>query len=313
MTTRALVATGLVSLFALAACSSDAAAPLTSGPAAAGSAGSAVAASGAAGIAAAGAAAGGNGGNGAGGGGGAGIAGSGTSGGSNVAGAGGVAAGGTSGSSGVGGAAGADGCSYKLCEGFEGLAPGAPGSDFAIDVDKKGTVVETNTSKAHSGTHSVHVKVSDMAGVFGYITESKSLAATGASFWGRVFLWSEVATPNGHIVNIAVDGKTGTASEQVRILNVIGNHLATNRRSDDAGKGSNVTPPTGKWSCYEWHITPTDLHVFLEGTELPIAETWVEPTLSLVRLGFERFTAGSAGDLWLDDVAINDTQIGCAK
>ena len=219
-----------------------------------------------------------------------------------------------SGSAGVAGASGGTGCTYKLCEGFEGLAPGAQGSDFAIDVDKKNSVVETVANKAHRGTHAAHVKVSAVAGVFGYITESKSLAATGASFWGRVFLWSEIPVAAGqHAVHIAVDGKSGTLNEQVRIVNVINAHLATNRRSDDATKGSNVTPPTGKWACYEWHITPNELHVFLEGTEVPVAETWTEPTLSLLRIGFERFTAGSAGDLWIDDIAINDTQVGCAN
>ena len=225
---------------------------------------------------------------------------------------GGTAGTGTEGGVSTAGSAGAGACTYKLCEDFEGSAPG-PGSDFAIDVDKKGTVVENTTAKAHSGTHSVHVKINAMGGVFGYVTETKSLAATGASFWGRVFLWSEVATPDGHIVNIAVDGKSADKDEQVRILNIIGDHYATNRRSDDAGKGSNVSPVTGKWACFEWHITPNELHVFLEGTELPIAETWTMPTVSLVRVGFERFTPGMAGDLWIDDVAINDAQIGCGK
>jgi hypothetical protein len=203
------------------------------------------------------------------------------------------------------------GCPYKLCEDFEGVAPGATGSPWAIDLDKKGTVLETVGDKGHAGTHALHVKMSAMAGVFGYITETKTLAETGASFWGRVFIWYAVDVPGVHIVNVAVDGKTGTTSEQVRIVNVIGSHIATNRRSDDMGKGSNVGPPSGKWGCYEWHITPTSLDVYLDGAELPISETWTEPTISLLRLGFERFAAGAAGDIWMDDIAINDSQIGC--
>jgi hypothetical protein len=204
------------------------------------------------------------------------------------------------------------GCSASLCESFGGVAPGKTGSPWLVDVDTKGTVVETVSDKGRTDVHALHVKVSTMAGIHGYITETQSLAATGASFWGRVFIWYAVATPDGHIVNVAVDGKMANGmAEQVRIVNVIGNHIATNRRSDDMGKGSNVVPPTGKWSCYEWHLTPNSLDVYLDGTMLPISETWAEPTISLLRIGFERFTAGAAGDLWFDDIAVGDARVGC--
>jgi hypothetical protein len=209
-----------------------------------------------------------------------------------------------------GGAGGA--CPFTFCDDFEGAAVGTATSPWALDVDKKGTVVETVSDKGHSGTHAVHVKMSAMAGVFGYITETKTLAETGASFWGRVYIWYAVDLANVHIVNVAIDGKSGTVDEQVRIVNVIGDHVATNRRSDDMGKGSNVTPPQGSWVCYEWHITPNNLDVYYNGTLLPISETWTEPTISLFRTGFERFAMGAAGEIWLDDFVINkDGRVGC--
>ncbi len=314
MTKRVLLTSGFVSLFAIAGCSSDASAPATSGGGTGGSAGSAVAGSNAAGssgslasagTSGSGVSGGGTGGTSSGGSGGTGgaSAGSGGSAGSSA---------GSAGSAGMSGGAGGGSatCAYKFCADFEGAAPGTATSDWKIDVDKKGSTVEAVTTKAHGGTHSVHVKISDMAGVFGYITETKSLAI-GASFWGRVFIWSEVATPAGHIVNVAIDGKTGTTDEQVRIFNVINGKIAINRRSDDKGGVSNVAPTMGKWQCYEWHITPDTLDVYLDSTKLPISQTWANPTISLLRMGFERFTAGSAGELWLDDVAINDAQIGC--
>jgi hypothetical protein len=206
----------------------------------------------------------------------------------------------------------AGGCTAALCESFAGVEPGKPGSPWTLDVDTKGTVLETVADKGRKDTHSLHVKMSAMAGVHGYITETQTLATTGASFWGRVYIWYAVDTPGVHIVNVAVDGKMANGmSEQVRIVNVIGSHIATNRRSDDMGKGSNVGPDQGKWGCYEWHLTPQSLDVYLDGTMLPISETWTMPTLSLLRIGFERFTMGAAGDLWYDDVAVNDSRIGC--
>jgi hypothetical protein len=252
------------------------------------------------------------------------VGGSGGSGGS----AGGAATGGATGAAGAAGAtsdAGAmdapadgagdvasGGCPYVLCETFSGAAPDAGTSPWTLDVDKLGTVVETVANKGRTDSSSLHVKVNAMGGIHGYITETETLPKTGASFWGRVFIWYMVDVPNVHIVNVAVDGKMANGmSEQVRIVNVIGSHVATNRRSDDMGKGSNVGPDMGKWGCYEWHITPNSLDVYLDGTMLPISETWAEPTISLLRIGFERFTAGAAGDLWFDDIAINDKQIGC--
>ena len=199
-----------------------------------------------------------------------------------------------------------------MCESFSGAAPDAGTSPWTLDVDKLGTVVETVTNKGRTDSSSLHIKVNAMGGIRGYLTETETLAKTGASFWGRVFIWYMVDTPGVHIVNVAVDGKMANGmAEQVRIVNVIGSHIATNRRSDDMGKGSNVGPDTGKWGCYEWHITPNSLDVYLDGVMLPISETWAEPTISLLRIGFERFSAGAAGDLWFDDIAINDSQIGC--
>ena len=207
---------------------------------------------------------------------------------------------------------GASGCAFTLCESFDGTAPGKAGSPWLVDLDTKGTVLETVSDKGRTDTHSLHIKMSAMAGIHGYVTETQTLATTGASFWGRVFIWYAVDVAGVHIVNVAVDGKMANGmAEQVRIVNVIGSHIATNRRSDDMGKGSNVGPPTGKWGCYEWHITPNTLDVYLDGAMLPISETWAEPTISLLRIGFERFSAGAAGDVWIDDIAVDGNRVGC--
>ncbi|HEY3668269.1 MAG TPA: hypothetical protein VGL19_19835, partial [Polyangiaceae bacterium] len=159
---------------------------------------------------------------------------------------------------------------------------------------------------------SQHFKVGTTS-VRGYVTETKSLALTGTSYWGRVWVWDEIMpTGSEHIVDIAIDGKSGTADEQVRIFNVINGNFAINRRSDDKGGVSNVKPMLGKWQCYEWHITPSSLDIYVDGAMLMnVSQTWANPVVSLFRMGFERFTNGNAGELWMDDLAMNDAQIGC--
>ena len=194
---------------------------------------------------------------------------------------------------------------YTLCDDFETTAAGAAGSPWTIDT-AGGYTVETITGMAHSGSHSVHVTAKGVSG-HGYIVETKTFPAT--DFWGRAYLLLQAA-PSGHEVFLAFDGNN---NEQVRVLNDLGGgKIATNRRSDDQSKQSSQAYPMGTWACYEWHETPTELHVYFQGKELTDAdETWTEATLSLLRIGFERFDTGTGGDIYIDDVAVNSAQIGC--
>jgi hypothetical protein len=196
------------------------------------------------------------------------------------------------------------GSGIQICDDFEGVAAGAAGSVWTIDND--GYTVETVTTMAHSGTHSVHVMAKGISG-HGYIVETKTFPAT--DFWGRAYLLLQ-APPSGHEVFVAFDGAN---DEQVRILNDLGSgKIATNRRSDDQSRESSQAYPMGTWACYEWHETPTELHVYFQGKELTDAdEMWTEATLSLLRLGFERFDMGTGGDIYIDDVAVGSSQIGC--
>ncbi len=198
---------------------------------------------------------------------------------------------------------------YQLCDDFEGVAPGATGSAWTM-IKSGGYVIETVTTQAHSGTHSVHAMQTAGSG-YAYISETKTFPST--DFWGRAFL--RIQSPSGgHQVFAGADTNMNEATgEQVRFLNNIGSgKISTNRRSDDKTKQSTTSIPMGSWFCYEWHETPTQLHIYLDGTELTdVGETWDEPTFVALVLGIERFSGGATGDVWIDDVAINSAQVGC--
>jgi hypothetical protein len=198
---------------------------------------------------------------------------------------------------------------YQLCDDFEGVAAGDPASVWTV-IKSGGYVVETVTTEAHSGTHSVHVTTT-AGGGYGYIEETKTFPAT--DFWGRAYM--RFRAPNsGHEVFVGADTNMNEGQgEQVRFFNNMGGgKIATNRRSDDRTKTSAASIPMGSWFCFEWHETPTDLHIFLDGKELTDAgEMWVEPKIVALVLGFERFGGGAASEVWIDDVAINAAQIGC--
>jgi hypothetical protein len=222
--------------------------------------------------------------------------------------------GGSGGAAGAGGSAGAGGtvscatAGYTLCDDFEGAAPGDAASAWTII--KNGYTVETVTTQAHSGTHSVHVMATANGG-YGYISETKTFPAT--DFWGRAYM-RIVAPSSGHEVFAGLDTNLmEPQGEQVRMLNNTGGgNIVTNRRSDDMSKGSATKIPMSTWFCYEWHETPTKLSIYLNGKELTdVDEAWTEPTFVAFVLGFERFGGGTAGDIWIDDVAVNSAQVGC--
>jgi hypothetical protein len=247
----------------------------------------------------------------------AGLGAAGGSGGSLEAGGGGsggsLGAAGSAGAGGGGGSGGSSGggascASYTLCDDFEGAAPDDAASAWKII--KNGYTVETVTTQAHSGTHSVHVAATANGG-YGYISETKTFPAT--DFWGRAFL-RLVAPSSGHEVFVAADTSMMEPSgDQMRYLNNTGGGgIITNARGNDKSYGGGTKIPMSTWFCYEWHQTPTEVHVYLDSKEVTDAKR-TEPELSLVAmvLGFERFGGGTAGDIWIDDVAVNSAQVGC--
>lgn len=207
--------------------------------------------------------------------------------------------------------------SFALCDDFEAAAPAAQGSNWLIDQDKIGTtIVEVTTSKAHSGTHSIHVHVVEAmadSAVYGYITETKTFPAANNTFWGRMWVWSETGSQPSHVVNVEADGTyTGGKTEGVRVMNTMGDKIASNLETTDVSQVSATVLPQGKWSCYEWQIQASELHLYLDSAEITkAAATWMEPTVSKLRIGFQRWSKGPAADTWIDDVAVNATRIGC--
>src|SRR5450432_3338327 len=100
-----------------------------------------------------------------------------------------------------------------LCDGFEGAAPGTPGSDFMIDV-AAGDTITVDTTKAYRGTKSMKFSGTSRA----YITETKTFMGTTKAvvnnFWGRYFIFGNLtgAAPTSHAVYGTLSG-TGTPGD----------------------------------------------------------------------------------------------------
>jgi hypothetical protein len=229
-----------------------------------------------------------------------------SSGGGGGNGKGGAASGGTS-AGGAGGGAGSGDCkSFKLCDGFEEDAPGAGNSPWKV-TQGSGYTVMVDTTQAHSGTKSVHISAPTAAGS-GVLKETKTFPAT--DFWGRAFLRFKTAS-GGHQMFIAVI----TQGDQFRLFNTLGSDkIQLNEQSGDKFFASATTVPMEKWFCYEWHVTPNSASVYVDGKQLTDATPtgWNIMNAQSLQIGYQRFQAGpSAGEIWIDDVAIHTAQIGC--
>jgi len=102
-----------------------------------------------------------------------------------------------------------------------------------------------------------------------------------------------------------------------------------NGPSSDCWKHANKTVvPVGTWSCAEWQFDgPTNtMRFWLDGAAIdtltvmttgsgcvnqPATYQWTAPNFDRLDLGWESYQADSARTMWIDDVAISRTRVGC--
>jgi hypothetical protein len=215
----------------------------------------------------------------------------------------------------------------KLCDGFEGPAPGAAGSVFKFDLGAGSTGV-VDTTKAYRGSKSVHMTTN---GAQAFIAETMTFAQPGAvatnnELWGRMFIWfATTANPQSHDVFITLEDPASTAqSAQFHVAGGSRGFLASQIRitSDlyhpPMGTGTikfPLVPP--KWSCWEWHTTAANtLEFYVDGAlyapmSVTVADKWPFPIFKSMSLGFMQFTSTPATELWVDEVALDGARIGC--
>ncbi len=246
-----------------------------------------------------------------------GIASTGTAGSVGTSGSGG-ASGGAGGSAGSGGSAGGSGgvstCNgATVCDSFERAALGP---DWVLDNNTASTMIELVTTKAHTGTTSVHISFGTPA-TQSYISVKKGFPATGNAFYGRAWIYSMVPL-GGHQIYVEARVAAGSDSTGVRSFNTFDNkngYLGLNLESSDASKNSMIKMTTGSWVCYEWQITGIggtgSFTSWVDGTMVG-TQMGTIPALMRQRIGIQRYNAGTAGEMWIDDVAIGPQRINCA-
>jgi hypothetical protein len=219
----------------------------------------------------------------------------------------------------------------------------APNGSVTVASDRahSGTRSVKITSPAVSGSKSTMLRLSGG----GRLPDASNVV------FGRMMFWLDSVPANSvHWTFIAgsgvVPGQTYTAvyryGGQMPLFDVdgglVGSQFIANYETPGSysgnGPGSDCyrnaaeTVPVGQWACAEWEFDGPNstMNFWLNGAplaDLTVAGTgdgctrassdfmWTAPTFREIDLGWESYQSDDARTIWLDDIAIATTRIGC--
>ena len=245
---------------------------------------------------------------------------------------------GAAGSVAVGGAGGAAaGCAGALfCDDFEAYT-GTPGVPWTVTKNAQGGVTIDGAQHV-SGTKAVKFTTTGtMAYQQAYISIGKIFPVAQNAFYGRMMIYTTQAPNDGvHWTMIQGEGPAtgGITRADVRYGGQHQQSLMANYdsggKASDCWQHSKTKMPEGKWACMEWYFegaTNTqkfwldgqaidDLTVVGQGQGCVAHETgdkWIFPNFEHLYLGWESYQTDPAREVWIDDVALGTTQMGCPK
>jgi hypothetical protein len=257
---------------------------------------------------------------------------------------------GASGSAGTGGGGG-DPCATALfCDDFESYTAGAaPGGNWTRQVSS-GSTAAVDTAQFRSGTKSVKfVAATGSGSKTAYIrlasTASKQIfPVTPNVIYGRMMFRLESApTTSVHWTFLQGSGliagqtyhalyRYGGQHPVMQGSTFVGNQLMANYETPDSYSGNgpssdcwkhanSIVVPVGTWSCAEWQFDgpANTMRFWLNGAAVdstgsgcgtPTAQ-WTAPTFDRLDLGWESYQQDSARTIWIDDVVVSKTKVGC--
>ena len=195
-----------------------------------------------------------------------------------------------------------------------------------------------DNTQARSGSQSVRIDPgSDYCGhVF---IGSGAMAALGAVRFGR--FWLRLAQPIGdaHVTLVSMRDANDSTASQSQELRIGGQNgiLMWNRSRDDAtlptlspaGIATSLPLPAQTWTCIEFRIDQDSgtLQTWVDGNApaglqqdgaptADVDQAWLaqlpgwRPALSDLKIGWEAY-GGATNTVWIDDVALAATRIGC--
>jgi hypothetical protein len=165
--------------------------------------------------------------------------------------------------------------------------------------------------------------------------QTLSFAPPGNSFWGRMYLWVDAFPTAPNYAHYTLVEAAGTGAGLIRFIG--GQYVSPNALwgvgSDGGPTGdwtnwkTSAPAEADKWLCMEWEVVSADntVRVWVDGIakpDLTVSTTmhggnnvdFVFPTFNRIWFGWWLYQTGSTPsqfDLWMDDLALSTTRIGC--
>ena len=225
--------------------------------------------------------------------------------------------------------------SATFCDDFDSATGTTPQAPWKTQTN--GGTVAISTTRAFSGDKSVALTTTVGSGKTALITlANPTLPLPGNHMFGRMMMWLDEAPANStHWNNIeasgAVEGQGFNANYRYggqHSAGLMANYDTSGKKSD-CWRHSKTKIPAKRWACVEWEFDgpKNTMHFWLDGEALEditvvetgdgcIAhetdDTWIAPTFSTLRLGWQHYQSLSNEiHMWVDDVALDDQRVGC--
>lgn len=220
------------------------------------------------------------------------------------------------------------------------MAPGQPWKSETNDNGGGGEVV-VSTERAFSGDKSVHVSNTQGQYKRAYFSVDGApvFPGAGGELFGRLMMWLDAAPKDGvHWTFIQGEGRSEDDGYDI-YYRYGGQHegklmanFETNGVASDCWNHSQTVMPTKAWTCLEWrfNVATDEMQFWLNGTEVEDlhvvgtgndgsgcvesswSKLWPAPRqFEVLRLGLEKYQDDGPLNLWIDDVAVGSTRLGC--
>ena len=232
---------------------------------------------------------------------------------------------------------------FTLCDGFETATSAPDAALWQVLTQSPMDTVSLDTTRAARGRNSLHFHTANTGYERAMVTTTKIFPAQNNTFYGRAFVWIAGPMPQAHFTLFTAEGLLPgkTTATQLRYGGQFGIYIA-NYIGDDEYQHAAVWKdgawtdaaqvPTDRWVCMEWlykgdsnemdlwqdGVEISKVHIIGESTDdCCKGKVWQAPPYDTMALGWEVYTnidsEISAYDIWMDEVAMNTTRIGCDR
>jgi hypothetical protein len=175
---------------------------------------------------------------------------------------------------------------------------------------------------AARGTHSLHVRIDPTSTVhISRISETKTFPAKNNSLFGRAFVYAKTAVPTFHMGIIW--GAHEKGAEAVYAIGTGNQNILVNFKdaTTDNGVNDHEKFPVDRWVCLEWQFDgmANQVLVWVDGAPDPGATLtgYTAPLFDHLFVGMGLYSGmtpvTTSYEMWLDEIAVDDHRITCAR